>query len=66
VMFTADVLGGIHESLVSLLSHSIGSGNRKLTGQYVQLSIELYVIFSIPFMVMWYLVIEDTLLLLGE
>ena len=33
ISFTAEVLGGFHESLVSLLSHSIGCGNRKLTGQ---------------------------------
>lgn len=65
ISFTGEVLGGIHESLVTLLSHSIGSGNRKLTGQYVQLSMELYVLFSIPLMVMWYFVIESTLLLFG-
>jgi len=65
ISFTSEVLGGIHESLVSLLSHSIGSGNRTLTGQYVQLSIELYVLFFIPFLFLWYFFIEDTLMLLG-
>lgn len=33
--------------------------------QYVQLSMELYIIFSIPFLILWYFLTEDTLLLLG-
>jgi len=37
ISFTSQVLGGFHESLVSLLSHSIGCGNRKLTGQVSEL-----------------------------
>jgi len=65
VSFTDDVLGGIHESLTMLLSHSIGSGNRKLTGQYVQLSICLYVLFDIPVIVFWSFVISDALRVLG-
>jgi len=60
-----DALEGFQESLTQLLSHSIGTGNRKLTGEFLQLAAIFYVVLSIPFIVMWYYVIEDAILWLG-
>jgi Na+-driven multidrug efflux pump len=65
VGLTTDFVGGFYYSLATLLSHSIGAENSSLTGQYLQLSIIYFVLFSIPFVIMWYLLMEPTLLFLG-
>jgi hypothetical protein len=62
---TMEFLGGFADALVTLLSHSIGTGNKKLTGEYVQISMILFVLTYIPFIFMWWFVIEDAVMLLG-
>lgn len=65
VGFTSEVVGGVYDSLTTLLSHSVGAGNRKLTGEYLQLAIVFYVVFSIPFIVMWFYLMGPALEFFG-
>lgn len=62
---TGEAVGGIQQSLTSLLSHSIGANSPNLTGIYFQLALELYILISIPIIIMWYFLVEDTFYLLG-
>ncbi|GKY92301.1 hypothetical protein MPSEU_000201200 [Mayamaea pseudoterrestris] len=65
VGLTSDVVGGFYFSLATLLSHSIGANHNDMTGQYVQLAIWLFILFSVPFILMWMFVMEETLVFLG-
>jgi len=65
VGLTAQFLGGFAESLVTLLGHSIGAGNKILSGQYVQLAILFFTAFYIPLLIMWDFIIEDLIVFLG-
>jgi len=65
VGLTSGATGGVHESLVTLLGFSRGTENHKLTGEYIQLAMVLYVLASIPFIFIWSLVIDQVMLLMS-
>jgi len=62
---TSKFFGGFHESIATLAAQALGRGNRKLVGQYVQLSMVLYVICYLPFVVLWWIYMSDLILWLG-
>lgn len=61
---TDHIVGGIHESLVTLCPHAM-SINKRLVGEYVQLSIVFCVLLTIPLSVFWYYFIDEALEWLG-
>ena len=62
---TSEFVGGFIESISSLTSMAYGCGNNHLVGQYVQLCCGFYVLFLIPFMVLWSFIMDDVMLLMG-
>lgn len=62
---TSEFLGGILGTEATLCSHAIGVGNYKLAGQYVQVSMILYTLFTIPNIALWTFLVDDVILLFG-
>ena len=62
---TDELVAGIIDAEGTICTHAYGAGNNFLAGQYVQIAAVLYVICSIPFLIMWALVMGDTLAVLG-
>jgi MatE len=62
---TMGVVSGIHAASGVLCSQSIGTGQTKLTGQYVQLSVILFVLCIIPFSLGWTFAIGPCLDFMG-
>jgi MatE len=62
---TSEAVGGVHESLITLIGYSRGANNDKLTGEYIQLAVTLYVLFSIPFLYIGSVYMEAILLFFG-
>lgn len=65
VDITSSFFGGFHESIATLCSQALGRRNHKLVGQYVQLSMVLYVLCYIPFIVLWWIYMPSIMLWLG-
>ena len=65
VDITSSFFGGFHESIATLCSQALGRHNHKLVGQYVQLSMLLYVICYIPFIILWWIYMPAIMLWLG-
>lgn len=57
---TEQVVGGLHESLATLCSHALES-NKKLVGEYVQLSVIFSIIFTLPISLTWFFCMEPVL-----
>ena len=62
---TSSFFGGFHESIATLCSQALGRRNHKLVGQYVQLSMILYVLCYIPFIALWWMYMPSIMLWLG-
>jgi len=62
---TFEFLSGILAAESTLCSHAYGARNFKLAGQYVQISIIIYILLYIPIMILWIYFIEDIILLFG-
>ena len=62
---TDEFLDGPFHALTTLCSHAVGAGNCFLAGQYVQASIALYFVASVPIVLGWFFFIDDAILLLG-
>jgi Na+-driven multidrug efflux pump len=60
-----EAVGGVHESLATLVGFSQGAGNNKLTGEYIQVAITLYVVFYVPFLYLGSVLMKDILLFIG-
>ena len=65
VDITSSFFSGFHESIATLGSQALGRRNNKLVGQYVQLSMVLYVLCYIPFVVLWWIYMPSIMLWLG-
>ena len=50
---TTEFSGGVVDAMTTLASQAYGAGNNVLAGQYVQLCSMTYVLFQIPFILMW-------------
>lgn len=50
---TDSFIKGLPDAEITVCSHALGTGNNYLCKQYVQISIVLYVIYSIPIMRLW-------------
>ena len=50
---TTEFSGGVVDAMTTLASQAYGAGNNILAGQYVQLCSITYVLFQIPFILMW-------------
>ena len=61
VGLSASIFSGFHESLTTLCSQAIGARNKKLAGQYLQISMVLYVICFTPFIAFWMIYMDETL-----
>lgn len=61
VGISSEFVGGIIDSEATLCSHAIGAGNNILAGQYFQLSVIIYVICQIPFVIIWSLFVDDVM-----
>ena len=61
---TEQVVGGLHESLATLCSHALES-NKKLVGEYVQLSVIFSILFTIPISLTWFFCMEPVLEWIG-
>jgi len=62
---TSEFLEGPLTANTVLCSHAVGSSNNFLAGQYIQLSLIFYFILQVPLLVMFYLLTDDIILLLG-
>jgi multidrug resistance protein, MATE family len=62
---TSEAVGGVHESLITLIGYSRGANNDQLTGEYIQLAVTFYVLFSIPFLYIGAVYMEAILLFFG-
>ena len=62
VALTNEFVGGFWNALTTLCSQASGANQNKLCGQYVQMSLLLYILFSIPFMCIWWVHTENVLL----
>jgi multidrug resistance protein, MATE family len=58
------ILMGPISACTTLCSQACGSGNTLMAGQYIQLSVLLYCLGSIPFTVIWWLFMYDIILYL--
>lgn len=56
---------GISDAEITVCSHAIGVGDNVLCGQYVQLAIIIYLLYSIPVLAIWWLFIYDVLEWMG-
>jgi O-antigen/teichoic acid export membrane protein len=65
VGLTTQCLAGFQDALTTLCSHSIGAGNKKLTGQYIQMSTIVYSLCYVPVIYFWINYIDDALRWLG-
>lgn len=65
IALTNELVGGFWNALTTLCSQAEGTKQNKLCGQYVQMALLLYLIFSVPFMFLWFFKTEDALLWLG-
>ena len=63
--FTATFTYGFAEAIGTLGPQADGAGNRPLAGRYLQLSIILYTIFSLPSLVIWGFYTEEAVLWFG-
>ena len=61
VGLSSSLFCGFYEALATLCSQAIGAGNKTLAGQYVQISMVLFVICFSPFIVFWMIYMEQTL-----
>eukprot|EP00816_Leptocylindrus_hargravesii_P006185 CAMPEP_0196820402 /NCGR_PEP_ID=MMETSP1362-20130617/75086_1 /TAXON_ID=163516 /ORGANISM="Leptocylindrus danicus, Strain CCMP1856" /LENGTH=349 /DNA_ID=CAMNT_0042199269 /DNA_START=541 /DNA_END=1587 /DNA_ORIENTATION=- len=62
---TDSFIKGVPDAENTVCSHALGTGNNYLCGQYVQISIVIYVIYSIPTMTLWCFFIGDFMLWMG-
>ena len=62
---TDELFNGLIAAESTVCSHAIGHGNNFLAGQYVQIGVFVYIVFSIPAMAMWAFVMGDLLKFLG-
>jgi MatE len=62
---TSEAVGGVHESLITLIGYSRGANNDQLTGEYIQLAVTFYILFSIPFLYIGSVHMEAILLFFG-
>jgi hypothetical protein len=58
---TASLIGGLQDSMTTLCTAAIEAGNKKLAGQYVQLSIVCSILFSGANIALWMIFIVDVL-----
>ena len=65
VGMTAEFLGGLIAATTSLLSHAVGTGNNYLAGQYIQQSVLLFSVVSIPNYFLWIYLMEGAILWTG-
>jgi multidrug resistance protein, MATE family len=62
---TSEFVGGFGHALTTLCSQAAGANQNKLCGQYVQMAILLYILFSLPFMYLWWSHTDTVVLWLG-
>lgn len=62
---TTQVMRGFQDALITMCSQSLGVGNKVLTGQYVQITVVLYMLMYIPLFTFWYFFIERTIIWFG-
>ncbi|CAB9522405.1 Protein DETOXIFICATION [Seminavis robusta] len=62
---TDEFVGGFISALTTLCSQAAGANQNKLCGQYVQMAMILYILFSLPFMYVWWAYTEDAIYWLG-
>ena len=62
---TTEFSGGVVDAMTTLASQAYGAGNNVLAGQYVQLCSMTYVLFQIPFIVMWSFATFDIMVWMG-
>lgn len=53
VGMTTSLLGGFQEALTTLCSQTLGQGNRRLAGQYVQIATVLFGVCFVPVFFLW-------------
>lgn len=56
---TSEFIEGLYDSCLTLVPHAIGAGNNYLVGQYMQITIVLYLVFSIPSFVFWWIFVKE-------
>jgi Na+-driven multidrug efflux pump len=56
---------GLIDACISLCSHAVGVGNRRLAGQYIQIATILYTLCYIPIFVLWIFLIGPLFTWLG-
>ena len=62
---TTEFSGGVVDAMTTLASQAYGAGNNVLAGQYVQLCSVTYVLFQIPFILMWSFATFDIMIWMG-
>lgn len=65
VCLSNEFVGGFWNALTTLCSQAVGAKQFNLAGQYLQMSLLLYVLFSIPFMAIWWIYTGDIMVWFG-
>ena len=62
---TDSAIHGVTDAASTLCAHAIGSENYVLAGHFMQLTTIMYLSIGVPFLIMWYFIIEDVMQLMG-
>jgi len=65
ISLSNEFVGGFWNALSPLCSQAVGTKQNKLCGEYLQMAMILYTVFSVPFMLFWWFKIEDCVLWFG-
>lgn len=65
VDISSSFFGGFIEALATLGAQALGHHKYKLVGQYVQLSVILYTMCSVPLIIVWWVYMKDILFWMG-
>lgn len=62
---TSEFISGLYDSAMTVCPHAIGTGNNYLCGQYLQITVWLYLLASVPACVFWWIYMSDGVVWFG-
>jgi len=62
---TGEFIGGLYDAAMTVCPHAIGTGNNYLCGQYIQITVWLYVFALIPECLFWWYYMDDLVVWFG-
>lgn len=62
---TWEFISGLYDACMTVCPHAIGAGNNYLCGQYVQITIWLFIFAQTPTLIFWWYYLSDVIVLLN-